>query len=71
VINKRHLSILDEIKKSGGEIDSGKPNDSVLLIDGMNTFIRVFSAIPTTNEDSSRWWNSWFFKVIGFRNQYD
>ena len=51
VINKRHLSILDEIKKSGGEIDSGKPNDSVLLIDGMNTFIRVFSAIPTTNED--------------------
>ena len=51
MINKRHLSILDEIKKSGGEIDSGKPNDSVLLIDGMNTFIRVFSAIPTTNED--------------------
>ena len=51
VINKRHLSILDEIKKSGGEIDSGKPNDSVLLIDGLNTFIRVFSAIPTTNED--------------------
>ena len=51
VINKRHLSILDEIKKSGGEIDNEKPNDSVLLIDGMNLFIRVFSAIPTTNED--------------------
>ena len=51
VINKRHLSILEEIKKSGGKIDSGEPNDSVLLIDGLNTFIRVFSAIPTTNED--------------------
>ena len=51
VINKRHLSILDEIKKSGGEVDNEKPNDSVLLIDGMNLFIRVFSAIPTTNED--------------------
>jgi len=51
VINDRHLSILDEIKKSGGEVDNEKPNDSVLLIDGMNLFIRVFSAIPTTNED--------------------
>ena len=51
MINKRHLSILDEIKKSGGEVDTEKPNDSVLLIDGMNLFIRVFSAIPTTNED--------------------
>jgi len=51
VTNKKYLSILDEIKKSGGKVDSGKPNDSVLLIDGLNTFIRVFSAIPTTNED--------------------
>ena len=51
VTNKRYLSILDEIKKSGGKVDSGEPNDSVLLIDGLNTFIRVFSAIPTTNED--------------------
>ena len=51
VTNKRYLSILEEIKKSGGKIDSGEPNDSVLLIDGLNTFIRVFTAIPTTNED--------------------
>ena len=49
--NQRHLSILDEIKKSGGDLDIGNPNDSVMLIDGMNLFIRVFSAIPTTNED--------------------
>jgi len=51
VINQKHLSILEEIKKSGGKVDSGEPNDSVLLIDGLNTFIRVFSAIPTSNED--------------------
>ena len=51
MINQKHLSILEEIKKSGGKIDSGAPNDSVLLIDGLNTFIRVFTAVPTTNED--------------------
>ena len=51
VTKQRYLSILEEIKKSGGKVDSGEPNDSVLLIDGLNTFIRVFSAIPTTNED--------------------
>ena len=51
MINKRHLSILNQIKKSGGKVDGGKPDDSVLLIDGLNTFIRVFTAIPTTNED--------------------
>jgi len=51
VIKKKYISILEEIKKSGGKIDSGEPNDSVLLIDGLNTFIRVFSAIPTTNDD--------------------
>ena len=51
VTKQRYISILEEIKKSGGKVDSGEPNDSVLLIDGLNTFIRVFSAIPTTNED--------------------
>ena len=49
--NARYLSILDEIKKKGGSLDGGEPNDKVLIIDGLNTFIRVFSVIPTTNED--------------------
>ena len=48
---ERYISILNQIKESGGDLDMGKPNDSVLLVDGMNLFIRVFSAIPTTNED--------------------
>ena len=49
--NGKYLSILDEIKKKGGSLDDGEPNDKVLVIDGLNTFIRVFSVIPTTNED--------------------
>jgi DNA polymerase-1 len=51
VSNAKYLSILDEIKKKGGSLDGGEPNDKVLIIDGLNTFIRVFSVIPTTNED--------------------
>ena len=49
--NTKYLSIFDEIKKNGGSLDDGHPNDKVLIIDGLNTFIRVFSVIPTTNDD--------------------
>ena len=49
--NGKYISILDEIKKKGGSLDGGEPNDKVLIIDGLNTFIRVFSVIPTTNDD--------------------
>ena len=49
--NGKYLSILDEIKKHGGETNTSNPNEKVLIIDGLNTFIRVFSVIPTTNED--------------------
>ena len=49
--NDRYISILDEIKRKGGQVDSGEPNDKVLIIDGLNTFIRVFSVLPTTNDD--------------------
>ena len=51
MINQKHLSILEEIKKSGGKVDSGEPNDSVLLIDGLNTFIRSFVVVPTVNDN--------------------
>ena len=49
--NSKYLSIFEEIKKKGGSVDGGNPNDKVLIIDGLNTFIRVFSVIPTTNDD--------------------
>ena len=35
--------MFEEIKKKGGSLDGGEPNDKVLIIDGLNTFIRVFS----------------------------
>ena len=51
--NARYLSILEEIKKNGGKLDSDEPDDKVLIIDGLNTFIRCFSAIPTLNDDGA------------------
>ena len=57
--NKRYISILESIKNNGGNLEDGTKNDKGLIIDGLNTFIRVFSVMPTTNEDGIRWWNSW------------
>ena len=47
----KYLSIFEEIKNKGGSLDGGEPNDKVLIIDGLNTFIRGFSVILTTNEE--------------------
>ena len=41
--NAKYLSILNEIKNKGGDLDSDQPNDKVLIIDGLNTFIRCFT----------------------------
>ena len=41
--NEKYLSILEQIKKDGGQVEHNNPNDKVLIIDGLNTFIRVFS----------------------------
>ena len=49
--NARYLSILNEIKKKGGSVDYDEPNKRVLIVDGLNTFIRVFSVMPTVNEN--------------------
>ena len=51
--NAKYLSILEEIKNKGGKLDSEEPDDKVLIIDGLNTFIRCFSAIPTLNDDGA------------------
>ena len=52
-MNNRYFSILEEIKKKGGKLDDGHFNDKVLIIDGLNTFIRVFSVMPTLNDDGA------------------
>ena len=49
--NARYLSILNEIKKKGGSVDFQNTNKKVLIVDGLNTFIRVFSVMPTLNEN--------------------
>ena len=49
--NEKYLSILQEIKEEKTSLEDSKPNDKVLIIDGLNTFIRVFSVIPTLNDD--------------------
>jgi DNA polymerase-1 len=53
VSNEKYLSILEQIKKDGGQVEHNNPNDKVLIIDGLNTFIRVFSVVPITNEDGA------------------
>ena len=51
--NERYLSILNEITKNGGQIEDSEPDDKVLIIDGLNTFIRSFSIVPTLNDDGA------------------
>jgi 5'-3' exonuclease len=50
---ERYLSILNDIKNQGGSEQGQNPNDNILIIDGLNTFIRVFSVIPTTNDNGT------------------
>ena len=48
-MKKRYLSLFDEIKNNPSE--PLKLNDHVLVIDGLNNFIRCFSAIPMMSDN--------------------
>lgn len=48
-LNKKFKELEEELS----EPKIRKPNDHVLLIDGLNTFIRAFSVNPSLNEDGS------------------
>lgn len=52
-MKKKYFTILDNIKRQhANDLASiSKPNDRVLIIDGLNTYIRGFSINPTTNDD--------------------
>ena len=50
-MNKRYLSLLDEIKSNPSK--PMKLNDHVLVIDGLNNFIRCFSAIPMMSDNGN------------------
>lgn len=47
--NDRYLSLLDQIDKESLDPSQADLNDKVLIIDGLNTFIRAFSVVPTLN----------------------
>ena len=46
----RYLALLNELKTRGPE-DNQHLNSRVLIVDGLNTFIRSYSASPVTNGD--------------------
>jgi DNA polymerase-1 len=50
-MNKRYSKILDEIESERQHKSALNRNSKVLIVDGMNLFIRTFSAIPTLNEE--------------------
>jgi 5'-3' exonuclease len=48
-MKQNYIDILKNLKESNTA--SQKPNDRILLIDGLNTFIRAFAVNPSTNDD--------------------
>ena len=50
MINK-YKELLKEVSKEHNEVKNESLNDRVLIIDGLNQFIRVFGAVPALNDD--------------------
>tara|TARA_R110000744_G_scaffold69306_3_gene140692 strand:- start:3702 stop:4760 length:1059 start_codon:yes stop_codon:yes gene_type:complete len=48
-MKKEYISIIKNLKE--GQASTAGPNDKVLIIDGLNTFIRSFAVSPVTNDD--------------------
>ena len=48
-MKKDYFKIFDNLEE--GNIQPSKPNDKVLIIDGLNTFIRSFAVSPVTNDN--------------------
>ena len=48
-MKQSYIDILKNLKE--GDINNQHPNDRILLIDGLNTFIRAFAVNPSTNDD--------------------
>ena len=48
-MKEKYFSILENLKE--GQASQATPDDKVLIIDGLNTFIRSFAVSPVTNDD--------------------
>lgn len=64
---KRWKSMLNDIGSKLSEKQNETFNSRVLIVDGLNTFIRVFSVIPVTNEDGDHIGGiSGFLRSLGY-----
>ena len=50
-MHSRYAELLNEVNKEHSEVKDESLNDNVLIIDGLNQFIRVFGAVPALNDD--------------------
>ena len=50
-MNSRYLNILKEVERDHEQGMGSSKDSHLLVIDGLNTFIRVFSAVPALNDD--------------------
>jgi len=50
-MRKLYKNILDSVEREHNQNIDKKRNDRVLIIDGLNTFIRCWTSIPTMNDD--------------------
>ena len=50
-MKSRYLDILREVEQEHQQGQGSSKNSHLLVIDGLNTFIRVFSAVPALNDD--------------------
>ena len=68
-MNKRHAELFEEIKNQLGHLEE-EPQSAdtrVLIVDGLNTFIRVFAAVPVMNDDGLHIGGiSGFLRSIGY-----
>jgi 5'-3' exonuclease len=48
-MKQEYFSMLENLQE--GQASKADPNDKVLIIDGLNTFIRSFAVSPVTNDD--------------------
>ena len=47
----RFFDLLQEVERDREQGTGSNKNSHILIIDGLNTFIRVFSAVPALNDD--------------------
>lgn len=50
-MHSRYAELLNEVSQEHNEVKDESLNDNVLIIDGLNQFIRVFGAVPALNDD--------------------